>query len=74
MSVGINMIKTDIQRIKPLTRLSDNSERFQVELGDSKEARECISKLSLLEPGVECVVVILSAEEWEIMKEAFKAL
>lgn len=68
------MIKMETKSIEPLRRLHQTIERFNVELGSEEADREVISKISLLEPGVECVVVILKLEEWEIMKEAFKAL
>lgn len=68
------MITCHPDSIKTMMRNSDNAERFQVGLGDNPESRECVSQISLLEPGVECVVCILKLEEWEIMKEAFKAL
>lgn len=68
------MIKADIQQIYPLKRLQDNSERFQVELGDTKEARTFISNLNLLEPGTELVNIILTREEWQILEKALNEL
>lgn len=68
------MISIQPQSIKALTRTADNSERFQVGLGDDPKSRECVSKISLIEPGEETVVVLLTKEEWRILEGAFKAL
>lgn len=68
------MITCQPDTIKALTRTSDNAERFQVGLRDDNQSRECVSKISLLEPGVECTVIILTKQEWEIMKGAFNSL
>ncbi len=60
--------------IEPLRRLQQTIERFQVELGSDSVDREVIAKISLLEPGEENIVLILSKEEWSIFQGAFKAL
>jgi len=68
------MITCQPETIKSLTRTADNAERFQVGLRDDNESRECVSQISLLEPGVECVVTIMTKEEWNILQGAFEAL
>jgi hypothetical protein len=68
------MITCHPDTIKTLTRTADNAERFQVGLRDDEASRLCVSQISLLEPGVECVVCILNKEEWNILQGAFEAL